>query len=163
MIALIAACLMLSGVSKSGSPAPRPMTSRPAAFSSRALLVTAMVGDGLMRSRRSAMKAMIALRYGWWKGGATILADAASRNAESCISGLRHRNMYRYNSGRAARREHAERDPGRHRPGAPGDRLAQQQRGEAQPGKGLEQLHLPDPRRAAQRQAAIPEQEPYEH
>ena len=57
----MAASLMLSGVSKSGSPAPRPMTSRPAAFSSRALLVTAMVGDGLMRSRRSETKAMIAL------------------------------------------------------------------------------------------------------
>src|SRR5258706_10713293 len=55
-IALIAASLMLSGVSKSGSPAPRPMTSRPAAFSSRALLVTAMVADGLMRARASARK-----------------------------------------------------------------------------------------------------------
>src|SRR5208282_4332839 len=49
-----AATLMCSGVSKSGSPAPRPMTSRPAALSSRALLVTAMVGDGLMRSSREA-------------------------------------------------------------------------------------------------------------
>ena len=39
LIASIAACLMLSGVSKSGSPAPRPMTSKPAAFSSRALLL----------------------------------------------------------------------------------------------------------------------------
>ena len=48
-IALIAASLMLSGVSKSGSPAPSPMTSRPAAFSARALSVTAMVADGLMR------------------------------------------------------------------------------------------------------------------
>ena len=48
-IALIAACLMLSGVSKSGSPAPSPITSRPAALSARALSVTAMVADGLMR------------------------------------------------------------------------------------------------------------------
>src|ERR1700759_2891232 len=55
-IALIAASLMLSGVSKSGSPAPRPMTSRPAAFNSRALLVTAMVGDGWMRPSDSARK-----------------------------------------------------------------------------------------------------------
>ena len=30
------ACLMLSGVSKSGSPAPRPITSLPAAFNSLA-------------------------------------------------------------------------------------------------------------------------------
>ena len=49
-MASIAASLMLSGVSKSGSPAPRPIMSRPAAFSSRALLVTAMVGEGFTRS-----------------------------------------------------------------------------------------------------------------
>src|SRR6267142_706054 len=42
--------LMLAGVSKSGSPAPRPMTLRPAALSSRALSVTAMVADGFTRS-----------------------------------------------------------------------------------------------------------------
>ena len=64
-IALIAASLMLSGVSKSGSPAPRPITSRPAAFSSRALLVTAMVADGLMRASESARKAIVSgLRRG---------------------------------------------------------------------------------------------------
>src|SRR5664279_5869974 len=49
-MAWIAASLMLAGVAKSGSPAPRPMTLRPAAFSSRALSVTAMVADGFTRS-----------------------------------------------------------------------------------------------------------------
>src|SRR4030081_1413930 len=49
-MAWIAASLMLAGVSKSGSPAPRPMTLRPAALSSRALSVTAMVADGFTRS-----------------------------------------------------------------------------------------------------------------
>src|SRR5436853_6676143 len=49
-MARIAASLMLAGVSKSGSPAPRPMTLRPAAFSARALSVTAMVADGFTRS-----------------------------------------------------------------------------------------------------------------
>ncbi len=49
VIAWIAASLMLSGVSKSGSPAPSPITSRPDALSARALSVTAMVADGLMR------------------------------------------------------------------------------------------------------------------
>src|SRR5258705_333620 len=34
-IALMAASLMFSGVSKSGSPAPRPMTSRPASLPTR--------------------------------------------------------------------------------------------------------------------------------
>src|SRR5258706_12671459 len=57
-MAEMAASLMLSGVAKSGSPAPRPMTSRPAAWRSRAFWETAMVGDGLMRDRRSARKLM---------------------------------------------------------------------------------------------------------
>src|SRR5438067_12166041 len=48
-IAAIAACLMLSGVSKSGSPAASPMTFRPPAFSSRDFFVIASVGDGLIR------------------------------------------------------------------------------------------------------------------
>src|SRR5882672_3216274 len=56
---LIAARLMLSGVSKSGSPAPRPITLRPAAFNARALSVTAMVAEGLMRLRLSARKAIV--------------------------------------------------------------------------------------------------------
>src|ERR1700722_20013090 len=50
-IALIAASLMLSGVSKSGSPAAREMTSLPAAFSSRPFASAARVADGLMRAR----------------------------------------------------------------------------------------------------------------
>src|ERR1700733_789373 len=57
-IALIAASLMWSGVGKSGSPAARPITSLPAAFISRNLPWAALVGEGLMRLRRSAMKAM---------------------------------------------------------------------------------------------------------
>src|SRR5262245_1461561 len=57
-IAFTAACLILSGVSKSGSPAPRPITLRPASLSARALSVTAMVADGLMRWSWSARKAI---------------------------------------------------------------------------------------------------------
>src|SRR5277367_5022064 len=56
-IALIAACLMLSGVSKSGSPTESEITSRPLAFRSRAFCVIAMVADGLTRERTSARKA----------------------------------------------------------------------------------------------------------
>src|SRR5580698_3614078 len=56
LMALIAASLMFWGVSKSGSPAASPITSRPAAFSSRALVVIAMVGDGWMRPSDSARK-----------------------------------------------------------------------------------------------------------
>src|SRR5215472_7526158 len=47
-IAFCAARRMNSGVSKSGSPAPRSSTSRPAAFSARARLATASVADSLM-------------------------------------------------------------------------------------------------------------------
>src|SRR5262245_13954274 len=72
-IAAIAASLMLSGVSKSGSPAASPMTSRPAAFSSRDLWVIASVGEGLMRFSARAMNpggnaAMNQLRWVRWRG-----------------------------------------------------------------------------------------------
>ena len=39
---------MCNGVSKSGSPAPKPITSNPEAFSSAAFAVAAMVGDGFI-------------------------------------------------------------------------------------------------------------------
>src|SRR5258705_6552008 len=49
---------MFAGVSKSGSPTDRLMMSRPAAFSSVASAVIAMVGEGLTRARRSARNGM---------------------------------------------------------------------------------------------------------
>src|SRR6201984_265406 len=48
------ACAMCSGVSKSGSPAPRPITSLPSALSRAARAVTARVGEGLTRWTRRA-------------------------------------------------------------------------------------------------------------
>ena len=57
-MAFFPASIMWAGVSKSGSPAPRPMTSRPAAFRSRAFWVTEMVGEGLIRLKREATKDM---------------------------------------------------------------------------------------------------------
>ena len=56
-IASIAAFLILSGVSKSGSPTDSEMMSRPFALRSRAFCVTAIVAEGLTRERASAMKA----------------------------------------------------------------------------------------------------------
>src|SRR3546814_6780563 len=50
-IASIAASLTKSGVSKSGSPALRPMTSTPSAFSAVTRAVIASVADGWMRLR----------------------------------------------------------------------------------------------------------------
>ena len=44
---------MCSGVSKSGSPAPKPIISRPAAFNCAANAVIAKVGEGLTRCTRS--------------------------------------------------------------------------------------------------------------
>src|SRR6201987_6357072 len=58
-MAWIAASFTLAGVSKSGSPAPRPMTFRPAAFSARALSVTAMVADGFTRASEADRKDII--------------------------------------------------------------------------------------------------------
>ena len=53
-MACFPAALMLSGVSKSGSPAPRPMISRPTRFNSATLPVRTLVGDGFIRDRRCA-------------------------------------------------------------------------------------------------------------
>src|SRR6516164_4182642 len=61
-MAATAASWMLRGVSKSGSPADRPMTSRPAAFISSARLVIAKVGDGWIRDKRAARKGMLAFQ-----------------------------------------------------------------------------------------------------
>jgi hypothetical protein len=49
---------MWSGVSKSGSPTDRLMTSTPEAFRSRAFWVMTMVADGFTRERTSARRAM---------------------------------------------------------------------------------------------------------
>src|ERR1700755_581473 len=78
-IALMAACLMLSGVSKSGSPAPSPITSRPACLSARALPVTAVVAGGL-----DALKAPVEQGHGnlvFARRGYRGKARAASRKA----------------------------------------------------------------------------------
>ena len=45
-----------SGVGKSGSPAPKPMTFSPAAFSALALASTASVADSLMAAMRAEMR-----------------------------------------------------------------------------------------------------------
>ena len=75
---------MLSGVSKSGSPAPSPMTSRPAALSARALSVTAMVADGLMRLSKSASKAIFGnLRAR--KGANVLKADPGRGKAQTLM------------------------------------------------------------------------------
>src|SRR5450830_1078254 len=48
---------MYCGVGKSGSPAPKPMTGRPAAFSALALASTASVADSAMAPRRAETRA----------------------------------------------------------------------------------------------------------
>src|SRR3546814_18241005 len=53
------AALMKSGVSKSGSPAPRPIMSRPCRFNSSVLVVSASVAEGVMRSSAAEVCAMI--------------------------------------------------------------------------------------------------------
>src|SRR3954468_218528 len=94
-IALIAAFLMLSGVSKSGSPAPRPITSRPAAFSARALSVTAMVAEGLTRDSESFRKAMtFSIRLlGGPLWGAFVLKAGGGRGKTQSLIALSKRLM----------------------------------------------------------------------
>src|SRR5690348_3378707 len=47
---------MYSGVGKSGSPAPKPITGRPAALSAFALASTASVADSVMAETRTEMR-----------------------------------------------------------------------------------------------------------
>src|SRR5271166_4241395 len=79
LIAAIAASLMLSGVSKSGSPTDSEMTSQPWAFKSRAFCVTVMMAEGFTRESAWAMKAM----------DSQILSDA--RGNEGDVPPLRRR------------------------------------------------------------------------
>ena len=51
-----AAATMYPGVGKSGSPAPNPMTGRPAALSALALESTASVADSAMAETRDEMR-----------------------------------------------------------------------------------------------------------
>ncbi len=54
LIASIAAFLIFSGVSKSGSPIPREIISLPAAFNSAAFIATAMVGEAFIFPKEDA-------------------------------------------------------------------------------------------------------------
>src|SRR5246127_961398 len=84
-MAWIAASLMLAGVSKSGSPAPRPMTSRPAAFSARALSVTAIVADGFTRSSAADRNGII---FSQSPGGRR--REFADKDSRLFADGMRH-------------------------------------------------------------------------
>src|SRR6185295_5613179 len=55
------ACLMLSGVGKSGSPAPKSTTSKPCDRSRSASAATFMVEDTLIEEIRSAICVMVLL------------------------------------------------------------------------------------------------------
>ena len=67
---------MCSGVGKSGSPAPKPMTSSPAAFSALALASTASVADSVIAAMRAEMRST----RPWWHGGGA----AEPENSERC-------------------------------------------------------------------------------
>src|SRR6266481_6994154 len=70
--ASIAAALMCSGVSKSGSPAPKPHTSIPSAFIAFALLSIESVSEGVSRAARSEISMFIL--FVLVQGAATLLA-----------------------------------------------------------------------------------------
>src|SRR5262249_51173706 len=57
---------MCSGVGKSGSPAPKPMTSTPPAFSAFALASTASVADSAIAAIRAEMRAGVVSTSPWW-------------------------------------------------------------------------------------------------
>src|SRR5580704_11063108 len=55
----MAASTMWAGVGKSGSPAPKPMTCSPAAWSALALASTASVAEGATAAARREMRARV--------------------------------------------------------------------------------------------------------
>src|SRR5256885_16020410 len=70
--ASIAACLICSGVSKSGSPAPKPQTSIPSAFIAFALLSIESVREGVSWAARSEIS--MSILFVLTKGAVTLLA-----------------------------------------------------------------------------------------
>src|ERR1700719_1367304 len=70
--ASIAAALMCSGVSKSGSPAPKPHTSIPSAFIAFALLSIESVSEGVSWAARSEIS--MSVLFVLIKGAVTLLA-----------------------------------------------------------------------------------------
>src|SRR5437879_5658811 len=70
--ASIAAALMCSGVSKSGSPAPKPHTSIPSAFIAFALLSIESVSEGVSWAARSEIS--MSILFDLIQGAATLLA-----------------------------------------------------------------------------------------
>src|SRR5450631_3362468 len=88
---------MCRGVSKSGSPAPRPMMSLPSALSFAARAVTASVGDGLTfctRFERDTAKGRYLLKkgvrvYEKWPSGATEASGGAPRPRSGAAAGVR--------------------------------------------------------------------------
>src|SRR5262249_52343321 len=75
---------MWSGVGKSGSPAPKPMTSTPPAFSALALASTASVADSAIAAIRAEMRAGVVSTSPWWhatpRGNRTCAAPRPSLN-----------------------------------------------------------------------------------
>src|SRR4051812_11690487 len=55
----MAAWTMYGGVGKSGSPAPKPMTGRPAALRALALASTARVADSAIAARRADTRGLV--------------------------------------------------------------------------------------------------------
>src|SRR5690606_22307669 len=81
----MAAAFTLSGVSKSGSPEPSEMMSRPCRWSSRARLLTARVADGLTRDRAADCRLDMGV-LGAGEGEACLRARLTVRKW-SCLRG----------------------------------------------------------------------------
>src|SRR6478672_7974968 len=120
----MAALTIGSGVGKSGSPAPKPMTGRPAAFSALALASTASVADSAIPPMRaetrrragdscaeasSVMAPMLALRAGLAHPGPVL--GSTSSGPAPYTSPLVDRTLVR----------HARNPAGRLPPEQPGD------------------------------------------
>src|SRR5260221_4224694 len=77
----MAASTTLRGVGKSGSPAPKPITFSPAAFSALALASTARVADSWMAAMRAEMRDAEVATAPWWH----VAAPAPERFAARAV------------------------------------------------------------------------------
>ena len=80
-----AASTMYSGVGKSGSPAPNPMTGRPAAFSALAFASTARVADSEMAEMRAEM--LVVGMLPWWHLARGTIANGSELRGARGVQG----------------------------------------------------------------------------
>ncbi|GAA3057355.1 hypothetical protein GCM10020000_44950 [Streptomyces olivoverticillatus] len=86
----MAASTMYPGVGKSGSPAPKPITGRPAALRALALASTARVADSEIEPMRADTRRSV----GDCTGGVAAVIQASSQTRRDAVTRLSDRELF---------------------------------------------------------------------